>query len=272
MPRFICKTCGTQFADSEQPPSRCPICMDDRQYVGWDGQEWTTLDELRTAHTNSMTAEEPGLTAIRTEPKFGIGQRALLVESPGGNLLWDCVSLIDDATIDAVRERGGLAAIAISHPHFYTSMVSWSRAFGGVPIYLHADDRDWVMRRDPAILFWEGESRALHDGLALIRCGGHFLGSAVLHWPAGAEGRGALLTGDTLQVVPDRQHVSFMRSYPNLIPLPAEAVRKAAKAVEPLAFDRIYGMFPGLVIDTGAKSAVARSAERYLRAIGAAGA
>ncbi len=268
MARFICVTCGTQFAESEKPPERCPICEDERQYVGWEGQQWTTLDDLRSVHANALTPEEPGLTSIQTKPKFGIGQRALLIESPGGNVLWDCVSLIDEATIEAVQKRGGLAAIAISHPHFYTAMVSWSRAFGGVPIYLHADDRRWVMRPDPAILFWEGEKRPLHDGLTLVRCGGHFPGGTVLHWPAGAGGRGTLLSGDILQVVQDRRYVSFMYSYPNLIPLPADAVRRVSGAVAPLAFDRVYGMLPGLQIGSDARAAVARSAERYLTAIG----
>ncbi len=265
----ICVTCGTQFAETPEPPDRCPICEDERQYVGWGGQQWTTLEELRADHQNRFQEEEPGLTSIHTEPKFGIGQRALLVRSSGGNILWDCVSLVDDATARAIADRGGLAAIAISHPHFYTTMVAWSREFGGVPIYVHADDRACVMRSDPAVNFWEGETRPLHDGLTLIRCGGHFSGSSVLHWPAGAEGRGVLLTGDTLQVAADRRHVSFLRSYPNMIPLAAEPVRRIARAVEPYAFDRIYGMFPGLAIRSDSKASVARSVERYLRAIGA---
>jgi hypothetical protein len=247
----------------------CAICEDERQYVGWEGQRWTTLEELRDDHENRIRDEEAGLTGIGTTPKFGIGQRALLVRSPGGNVLWDCVSLIDEATIDAVNDLGGLAAIAISHPHYYASMVEWSRAFGGVPIYLHAADRDWVMRPDPAILFWEGETRALHDGITLIRCGGHFEGSTVLHWPAGADGKGALLTGDTLYVCMDRRHVGIMYSYPNLIPLPESAVRRAVEAVEPFAFDRIYGFLFDQAIAEGAQGAVRRSGDRYLRAIGA---
>jgi hypothetical protein len=120
-------------------------------------------------------------------------------------------------------------------------MVEWSRAFGGVPIYLHAADRQWVMRPDEAIVFWEGETSALAEGLTLIRCGGHFEGGTVLHWAGGAGGRGALLTGDIIQVVPDRKHVSFMYSYPNYIPLPASAIERIVKAVEPFSFDRIYG-------------------------------
>ena len=140
-------------------------------------------------------------------------------------------------------------------------MVEWSRAFGDVPIYLHAADRRWVMRPDPAIEFWEGETKALHDGLTLIRCGGHFEGGTVLHWPAGAEGQGVLLSGDILQVCQDRRHVSFMYSYPNYIPLSADSVRRVVAAVEPFAFDRIYGFMFDLVIKEDAKAAVSRSAD-----------
>jgi hypothetical protein len=269
MPEFLCTTCGTQHAESPSPPDRCLICEDERQYIGWGGQRWTTLGELRSDHENQIREEEPGLTGIGTTPKFGIGQRALLIRSPGGNVLWDCISLIDDATIEAIRGLGGLAAIAISHPHYYSAMVEYSRAFDGVPIHLHTADRQWVMRPDPAIEFWEGETKALHDGMTLVRCGGHFEGGTVLHWPAGVGGRGVLLAGDILQVCQDRRHVSFMYSYPNYIPLPADAVRRAVAAVEPFVFDRIYGFMFELAIPEGGKVAVARSADRYLRAIGA---
>jgi hypothetical protein len=268
MPRHICTTCGTQYAESAGPPTQCDICEDERQYLGWGGQRWTTLDDLRIDHVNRIRTEEPGLTGVGTTPKFGIGQRALLVQSLGGNVLWDCISLIDDATIEAVRALGGLAAIAISHPHYYSAMVEWSVAFGGVPIFLHAADRRWVMRPDSVIEFWDGETRALHDGLTLIRCGGHFDGGTVLHWPAGSEGRGVLLVGDILQVCMDRRHVSFMYSYPNYIPLSADAVRRVAGAVESYAFDRIYGFQFDLAIQEEAREAVARSRDRYLRMLG----
>lgn len=267
MPNFICVTCGTQFAATNVPPSHCPICADERQYVGWDGQQWTTLDELRRDHRNAIHLEEPGLAGIVTERGFAIGQRALLVQSSAGNCLWDCISLIDDATVQAVQALGGIAAIAISHPHFYGAMVEWSRAFGGAPIYLHADDRAHVMRPDPAVCFWEGDARELGAGITLIHCGGHFAGSSVLHWASGAGGRGVLLTGDTIYVVSDRRYVSFMRSYPNLIPLPASAVRRIVSAVEPFAYDRIYSAWPGRVVSSGAKAAVAQSAERYTGAM-----
>jgi len=243
------------------------ICEDERQYVNWKGQTWTTLEELRTNRHNVIKALEPDLTGIGTEPGFGIGQRALLVQAPGGNILWDCTPLLDDSTVKRVQELGGISAVAISHPHFYSSMVEWSRAFGGAPIYVPAADRRWVMRSDPAIVFWEGDTHPLGEGLTLVRCGGHFAGSTLLHWAAGAEGRGALLTGDTIQVIPDRRYVSFMYSYPNLIPLPAPAIQQIIKAVEPLSYDRIYGGWFDRVIFSDAKAVVIRSADRYLRAI-----
>ena len=267
MPNYICTTCGTQYAESDQPPAFCGICQDERQYLKATGQQWTTLERLRLTNRNSIRSEEPGLIAIGTEPQFAIGQRALFLRTPKTNVLWDCPPLPDEAVVEAIKAMGGISAIAISHPHFYSSMVEWSRAFGDVPIYLHAADRQWVMRPDKAIVFWEGETRALGEGLTLIRCGGHFDGGTVLHWAGGAGGRGALLSGDIIQVVQDRKHVGFMYSYPNYIPLSASAIERIVKAVEPFEYDRVYGAFWDMVIEADGKAAVKKSAERYLRAI-----
>jgi hypothetical protein len=268
MPSYICVTCGQQYAESRQPPSSCVICEDDRQYVNPRGQSWVTLAELATEHRNERTPLEPRLMAIATVPKFAIGQRALLVQTPHGNVLWDCLSLIDDATVRAVSELGGISGLAMSHPHMFGSMVEWSHAFGRVPIYLHEEHRDWIQRPDPVIEFWGGESHALEAGLTLYRCGGHFSGSTVLWWPEGAGGRGVLLSSDTIYVVPDRRHVSFMYSYPNLIPLPPATVEKVVETVMPLRFDRIYSHFSNLEITTGAKEALRRSLRRYQQATG----
>ena len=266
--RPICVACGTQFADAIAPPSHCPICDDIRQYVPPGGQSWTDLDRLRRTHRNSIRRLEPHLLGIGIEPSFAIGQRALLVRTAAGNVLWDCISLLDDGLAELVNGIGGIAAIAISHPHYYTAMVEWSHAYGRVPVYLHAADREHVQRHDPVLQFWAGETQALAGGLTLVRCGGHFAGGTVLHWPAGADGRGALLTGDILQVTMDRQYVSFMRSYPNLIPLPAAAVNRIVDAVAPFEYDRIYGAWWDRRIDGGARRAVMESRERYLRALG----
>ena len=267
MPCFICVTCGTQFAESAEPPAICRICADERQYVGLNGQHWTVLEAMAEEHENHLDAVAPGLTGIETRPTFAIGQRALLVQHPDGNLLWDCVSLVDQATVDRVEDLGGVSAIAISHPHFYSSMIEWSQAFGGAPVYLHEADSTWVSRPDPGIAVWSGDSHAIVPGLTLVRCGGHFEGSTLLHWAAGAEGRGALLSGDTVKVGWDRQSVSVMRSYPNLIPIGKAAIDRIEQTLAPLAYHEIHGAWSGHSIRGGAKEIVARSLDRYRRAI-----
>jgi len=267
MPAFICNACGTQYSPSEAPPAACPVCTDERQFVPASGQSWTTLEALRKTRSNKFRGLAPGLTTIETTPAFGIAQRAILVRTPAGNLLWDCIALIDDATVDLLKGLGGLAAIAISHPHYYTTMVEWSRALGGVPIYLHAADREWVLRPDPAVRFWEGDTKLIAPRLTLIRLGGHFAGGTVLHWADWSEDRGVLLSGDILQVVPSG-HVSFMWSYPNLIPLSAAKVQRMARILEPYAFDAVYGAFSGRgQIDANGKQVVAASVARYITRI-----
>ena len=267
---FICIQCGTQFAEKAEPPASCPICEDERQFVRHAGQKWTTLKRLATDHHNRLEEEAPRLLGIGTKPEFAIGQRALLLQSPGGNLLWDCISLLDDENIVDVNARGGIRAIAISHPHFYSSMIEWAERFDA-QIFLHAADREWVMRKSPRIQFWQGTTLPLWDGLTLINCGGHFDGGTVLHWPAASRGRrsqGALLTGDIITVVQDHCYVSFMRSYPNLIPLGAAAIHRILERIEPFSFEQIYGGWWKANVLADAKAAVVRSAERYLRWIG----
>jgi glyoxylase-like metal-dependent hydrolase (beta-lactamase superfamily II) len=263
MEHYICITCGTQYPASPAAPAHCPICEDDRQYINQNGQQWTTLAQMRGTYNNTFEEIDPDITAIRTEPAFAIAQQAHLIKTPAGNVLWESISYLDDVTVARVRELGGIAAIAISHPHFYSSMVEWSRAFDA-PIYLHADNRQWVMRPEDGIVYWEGDAKELLPGMTVVRCGGHFPGSSALHWAGGAGGKGALLTGDTIMVVSDRRYVSFMYSYPNLIPLNARTVRQIVAAVEPYAFDRLYSSWGGRVVAEDAKAAVRRSAERYI--------
>lgn len=267
MPCFICTTCGTQFADSADPPQACRICADERQYVGLNGQHWTVLELMLEEHENHLEAVAPGITSIETRPAFAIGQRALLVQHPDGNVLWDCVSFVDQETVDRLDALGGLSAIAISHPHFYSSMVEWSEAFGGVPIYLHDADVAWVSRPDSRITFWAGETYPIVDGLTLVRCGGHFDGSTVLHVAGAAGGRGALLTGDTVKVGFDRQSVSVMRSYPNLIPVGPTVLRHVELVLSPFQYDEMHGAWAGHSIRADAKAIVARSLARYRQRI-----
>jgi hypothetical protein len=263
----ICVTCGNQFALDLPPPALCPICDEYRQYIPPGGQAWTSLGTMAAKHRNSYRQYESGLIGIGTEPHFAIGQRALLVRTPRGNILWDCLSFFDVATAAIVSGLGGLAGIALSHPHFYGSMVEWSHAFGDAPIHIHEADREWVMRPDPVVKFWHGHRQQILDGVTLINTGGHFEGGTVLHWQGGAEGRGALLTSDIVTVAMDRRWVTFMRSYPNYIPLPARTVGAMAAMLEDVAFDRIYGGWWDTNVLADANAAVQRSAARYIEAI-----
>jgi hypothetical protein len=266
MPSFICTACGTQYPDSTAPPTQCVICEEERQYVPPRGQTWTTLSALAGGHANGVREYEPGLIGIGTQPQFAIGQRALLVRTPGGNVLWDCISLLDAATVSVIEGLGGIQAIAISHPHFYTTMVEWARAFD-CPIHLHAADKDWVMRPDPAIKHWNGETLKLWDGVTLVRCGGHFPGGTVLHWAGGAGGRGTVCSGDILTVCTDRKWLTFMRSYPNFIPLSAREVNGIGAALKPFSFETIYGHYFDRVIAHDGKQVLEKSVARYIAAI-----
>ncbi|GAB5493695.1 MAG: MBL fold metallo-hydrolase [Phototrophicaceae bacterium] len=267
MPAYICVTCGVQYPESDTPPESCPICEDERQYVNAKGQQWTTLADLQQTHQNNFSDVEANLVRISTEPRVAIGQTPYLISTDEGNILWECNSFIDDATVAEIQARGGLKAIAISHPHFYDAMVEWSQAFGGIPIYIHESNRQWVMRPNDNIHFWEGESFDLGAGLTIIRVGGHFEGSSVLYWANGADNKGALFTGDSIMVASDRKHVSFMYSYPNYIPMSPSKVRYIVSAIEAYDYDRLYSSWVGQVIDTCAKQSVKISAERYIQRI-----
>ena len=262
MTRYICETCGVQFEESHRVPPHCPICEDARQYVPTGGQKWTTLEDLRANHDIDVR-EDSGLTGLAATPTFAIGQRALLVPHGGRNVMWDCQSLINDDAVAAVSSAGGLSAIAISHPHYYSTMLEWAHAFE-CPVYIHADDSRWVMRNDPALEFWDGEQKELGQGLTLLRLGGHFPGGTVLHV---GRGTGLLLSGDIVQVIPDRSFVSFMYSYPNLIPLAEPEVRTIAEKLRPYRFERMLGAWWDTLVPEHADQVVQRSAQRYIRAL-----
>ncbi len=263
---FICVTCGTQYAAAVAPPERCAVCEDERQFVGWEGQRWTTHASLRSEFGQRIE-QEAGLLAIGLQPFFAIDQRALLLPTDAGNILWECVSLVTDEAVRAIRDQGGLDRIIISHPHFYSSMVEWSEAFGGVPILLHEADRQWIKRPHSAIELWNGDRLKLSPSVTLLRAGGHFSGSTVLHWADGPRSGGALFSGDALQVVPTRRHVSFMYSYPNLIPMRARDVVAMRQRLAPYEYEDVYGYTWGRNIFGGGRDAVEASFDRYLAAM-----
>ncbi|MFF3226807.1 MBL fold metallo-hydrolase [Nocardia suismassiliense] len=256
----ICRTCAVEHEGAAQ---LCRICADERQWVPAEGQQWTTLDELAAdGHKVALRELEPDLFGLTTEPEFGIGQESHLLRTPAGNLLWDVTGYVDEDAARRVRELGEVVAIVPSHPHHYGVQVEWSRALGGVPVLVAEPDLAWIARPDPVIRPWSGQLEPL-PGVTLRQLGGHFPGSAILHWAAGAAGKGVLFSADTVQTNPDRKSVAFMRSYPNRIPLSANVVARIARTVEEFEFDRIYDNF-GRTIDGDARAVVRRSADRYI--------
>ncbi|GAB2463655.1 MBL fold metallo-hydrolase [Xylanimonas ulmi] len=265
---WICATCGVEHADR---PRVCAICADERQWVPVDGQLWTTLDDLAAAGAGVAFAPlEPGLWGLTVEPAVvGIGQQAKLLVTPDGALLWDPPAFVDDAAVARVRELAGPAgvvAVVASHPHMFGVQVEWARrlrpgAGRALPVLVARADLDWVARPGEEIVDWEGEREVL-PGVTLTQPGGHFPGSAVAHWAGGAGGRGVLLSGDTIFANPDRVSVSFMRSYPNRIPLSGRVAERVAAHVGRFSFERLYNNFDG-VIPRDARDVVIRSARRH---------
>ena len=260
--RWQCAGCAVEFPPGRPPEGLCPICADERQYIPGGTQRWVRTEDLVAAgHELTLTELEPGLTAI-SSPEIGIGQSALLVETTGGNLLFDVPGLITDQIIVWLRSRGELAGIVASHPHMYGVQQQYSQAFDDTPIYVAHLDAHWVQYSSAAIKIWRDPFEVL-PGLTLKQVGGHFPGSTVACWEAGADGRGVLLAGDAIFPVADG-NVTFLRSYPNRIPLSATVVRRMAKKLEEVEFDRLYNNFASCV-RSDAQRIVQFSADRYSR-------
>lgn len=263
MENYICKGCGTSYAASVCPPELCQVCNEERAHVPGGKQEWTTLPDMQGKYRNCWKMLEHDMFEITTVPRFSIGQRAILIRTPEGNVLWDCISFLDSATKQLIDALGGISAIAISHPHYYTTSQDWASTFG-CKVFLHADDKDWLMRSDPAIQFWEGDHLMLNKHVSLIRLGGHYRGGTVAYLPYAAESRGAVLSGDIIQVAADRSRVSFMWSYPNMLPLSERTVSRMSTTILEYRFERLYGALSGHDILSEASNVVRSSADRYI--------
>ncbi len=258
----LCATCGVEQDPNTPLPDECAICADERQYIPLGGQEWTTVEKLAGAGYRAVEHEvEPGLHGLYVDPKTAIGQQSLVIRTPAGSLLWDPIGFVDEAAVAAVAAHGPVLAVAGSHPHMFGVQTQWSKALGDVPILVADADRAWLARSDGPIVFWSG-THEVTPGLTLHQIGGHFPGSAVAHWRDGADGRGVLLTGDGVFPNPDRRTVSFLRSYPNRLPLSAAVVRRIADQLSHLEFDRIIGNFDN-VIDSDGREALEYSATRH---------
>jgi len=236
----ICATCGTKYPN-DYKKDNCIICEDKRQYVPLDGQKWTNSKTLLSNHKVEIKQLKPHLYEFLIKPTFGIGQRAIFVESDQGNILWDCIPLLDNEVQNFISEKGGLKGIAISHPHYYSNMKEWSKKFN-CPIYLPETEKDFVVNGTNKIHYWSGEGIKLWDGIELIRIGGHFKGSSILRIPTLSE-KGTILCGDTFYLSMSLKHFSVMYSYPNRIPLPIAEVERIRDKVKEINFDEIYGFW-----------------------------
>lgn len=220
-------------------------------YTKTNRQDYTTLRALRAPthepplknilsplpshHPNSSNNNK--IYTLHTTPKHCIGQRAFLLLTPHGNILWDCIPYLDPDTITNINALGGISAIIISHPHYYATHLVWAEAFN-CPVYLSAEDREWVMREEEKDdsgkqrqIFWDGQEVEVLPGSGVIgvKTGGHFPGSSVLWW----KDEKVMFFADTIGTIPsgvgdygDRGRregtasYTFMWSYPNMVRLP----------------------------------------------------
>jgi hypothetical protein len=256
---LICNACGTQFPNADRSIIKtCHICDDPRQYVPPSGQSFTTHDALLQTHRNEFTpyAHDERLVSITTSPKFAIGQRAILIRTPAGNILWDCLTLLDPQTVRHITEAGGLRAIVISHPHYYSTHVQWAQAFG-CPVYIAAEDKAWTtLDSAHQVLLRDTETEVEGTGALAIKLGGHFPGSLVLLFD------GRLFIADTLMTTPaglGRWHVdaagaarekppglntfSFLWSIPNQIPLGVRELARMWDIIKRYEFTSTHGAF-----------------------------
>jgi glyoxylase-like metal-dependent hydrolase (beta-lactamase superfamily II) len=263
MKNYICENCGTQYEETFTYPEKCIICSDERQYVPLSVQKWTTLEELfNQDYRNIIREVEPGLYSIKTVPQVGIGQSAYFITTEYGNILWDCITYLDESTKQWINSMGGISGIILSHPHYYSTIVEWANTFD-CSIYIHDEDKEWVTRDSSRYVFWKGESHPLSPEVEIIHLGGHFEGSSVLLWKNGSEGKGALLVGDTIFIVPDQGWLSFLYSHPNRIPLSSYEVRNMMEKLTRYTFEAIYGAFDNS-IPTRGKDSVLKSGARYI--------
>jgi len=258
----ICTTCGTQFPLNNDTPALCPICMDDRQYIPENGQTWTNLDILSNNYSVITKRLVQGLYQLKMIPLFAIGQRAFLVLAPGGNILWDCISLLNEPTIEFIKSKGGLKAIAFSHPHYYTTMNEWAEIFD-CPIYIHQKDEQWIFNKGNHISLWNGIEKELWDGMRIINVGGHFPGSSILLIPF-LSPAGVVLCGDTFYISPDKKHMAAMYSYPNRIPLTLHEIQRIKKQMLLLPFDSMHGFYDFQDIYLNAKEILENSLAKYV--------
>ncbi len=259
--KSICTACGTKCSEEIMLPQFCPICEDDRQYVPDGIQTWTSSAELAKNYRVEIREINEHLYELKVSPEFAIGQRALLVLAPDGNILWDCLPLLDKTAIEFIKSKGGLKAIVFSHPHFYSNMKDWANEFD-CPIYIHEADEQWIFDKTEQIKLWSGLEKNLWNSIKIHNISGHFAGSSILHVPF-LSPEGTILCGDTFVVSPSKKHLAVMHSYPNKIPLPISEIERVKERIKLVKFDTLHAWHDTQSIETKAKTILENSLARY---------
>lgn len=257
----VCFTCGTKYP-KDYKGDTCFICQDDRQYVPLEGQKWTSTRQLKGKYSIKITQLKPKLFEFIVEPSFAIGQRALFVISESGNFMWDCIPLIDDQLIQFIKEKGGIRAIGISHPHYYSNMAEWCKTFR-CRVYLSKVDKKYVVNPFSKIIYWDNDEIKLWDDIKIIKISGHFPGSSILFVPFLSD-KGTVFCSDTFYLSPNLKHFSIMYSYPNRIPLPIKEVQNIQKLIEELDFDEVYGFWSHQNLTQKPKESLLKSLSNYV--------
>jgi len=261
---MICETCGVKRTRDVEI-TVCPICADERQYIPVGDQKWTSLEDVSVKRNFLVIERQADLFEIRVTPEFGIGQRMFFVKTKQGGYLWDCVPLVDQDIANFFRAHGGVRGMAISHPHFYSSMKNWAELLS-IPVYTHKNDAVWLGEQFDTLVKWSGRELELADDIKVFCAGGHFEGSCVMH-VASAQAP-YLLSSDTIAPNVDRKTVSFMRSFPNRVPLGLAKLDGIQTAMNGLSFEKIFGAFPGAEVLSDGREAFDFSMARYKSSIG----
>ncbi|KAM0719919.1 hypothetical protein Q7P37_004054 [Cladosporium fusiforme] len=285
---LVCNACGTQYPVTSNKHD-CKICDDPRQFVPPEGQTFTTLRDLKAEGQHNIWWQEktnPNIWFFQTEPHFAIGERAILIQTPTGNILWDLIPLLDQETVERINSFGGLEAIVISHPHYYSTWADWSRTFS-CPVYVGKPDEKWLERTNSpgaSIKFLSDIYTSIlpGSGITAILAGGHFPGSLLLHWDDN------LFVADTIlpspsatNPVPGKPGVisfTFFWSIPNRIPLRPDDVLMIWNLLKRFEFRNAFGAFRGMDVRTmenemtrgtgGVKGRLLESCKIYVRAMG----
>lgn len=258
----ICNACGTQYNTRDVKYNHCPICDDERQYIPEEGQTWTTHEELLKSKSVQIKYINNSIYELTVLPSFAIGQRAFLILSESGNILWDCIPLLDESTIAFINSKGGLKEIAISHPHFYSNMENWASTFN-CPIYIHEKDNEWVPKSE-AINLWSGVEINLRDGIKIINTGGHFPGACILQVPF-LSTKSTVFCGDSLYISRNKMHIAIMYSFPNQIPLPVSEIKRIRHLLKKYQFDCLYGAFLFQNLTSDVKNIIEKSMDINIR-------